>query len=85
MDPRTLWTNVSRTRFFLIPDGEPLPSGELPIRTITARETKVDDVSLFKFEVTEEEAKSWLRDEFGKMLDGARAAAERFTARLRGE
>ena len=62
-----------------------LPPGEFSITTITGRVIKVDEAALSPFEVTEEQAKAWLKDEFGKMLDGARAAVDRFVAKLRGE
>lgn len=81
----TLWTDSARTRFFLIPDDRQLPEGKFLIKTITGRVIKVEEGALSDFEVTEEQAKAWLKDEFGKMLDGARAAVDRFVAKLRGE
>ena len=81
----TLWTNPARTRFFVVPDGQEFPPGEFTICTTTGREAKVDEATLPGFEVTEDQAKSWVKEEFGKLLDGVRHAADGFVAKLRGE
>jgi hypothetical protein len=83
LSPYTLWSDTARTRFFLIPDDEQLPAGDFDLRTITGRHLQVDAAALAQFEISEHEAKAWLKGEFGKMLDGARAAADRFIERLR--
>jgi hypothetical protein len=83
LSPYTLWSDTARTRFFLIPDDEQLPPGEFDLRTITGRHLKVDAATLAQFEISEQEAKEWLKGEFGKMLEGARAAADRFIEKLR--
>jgi hypothetical protein len=76
--PLTLWNNPGRSRYFLIPDDAQLPPGEFDLHTLTGRKLKVDPASLAPFELSEEQAKEWLRAEFGKMLDDARAAVDRF-------
>jgi len=76
--PLTLWTDPERTRFFLLPDDCELPPGKFVLRTLTGRKLEVDAASLAAFELSEEQAKEWLRAEFGKMLDDARAAVDRF-------
>ncbi len=78
----TLWTDAARTRYFLIPDDKEFPSGDFTLRTLTGRKMKIEEGSLAEFELSEEEAKEWLRGEFGKMLDGARAAVDRFVKKL---
>jgi hypothetical protein len=79
----TLWANPMRSRFFLVPDEHPLPPGDFVLRTITGREQRVNSAALVPFEVSEEQAKEWLKDEFGKMLDSARGAVNRFVEKLR--
>jgi hypothetical protein len=44
---------------------------------------QVDEAGLLPFEVSEDQAKAWLKSEFGNFLDSARAAADRFIADLR--
>jgi hypothetical protein len=82
--PLTLWTNLDRTRFFLIPDEQQLSSGEFRIHTVTGRKFTVDPEALTSFEISENEAKSHLESEFSKMLDGAHSAVDRFIDRLGG-
>jgi hypothetical protein len=79
----TLWANTARRRFFLVPDEHPLPLGEFVLRTFTGREQRVDEAALAPYEVSEEQAKEWVKGEFGKTLDGARGAVNRFVERLR--
>jgi hypothetical protein len=80
--PVSLWTDPARTRFFLLPDDRQLPPGDFILRTLTGRELKVDPASLTAFELSEEQAKEWLKSEFGKLLDGARSAVDRFVQGL---
>lgn len=82
-EPCTLWTNPSRTRYFLLPDAQRFSPGPFLICTITGGRMEVGESQLRPFEVTEDQAKQWLKSEFGKVLDGARAAADRFIADLR--
>jgi hypothetical protein len=79
----TLWSNSVRSRFFLIPDDNSLPPGDFVLRTITGREQRVASAALAPFEVSEEQAKEWLKDEFGKILDNARGGVNRFLEKLR--
>src|SRR6516225_2755413 len=79
----TLWASYERSRFFLVSDDCPLSSGNFVLRTITGREQRVDPTAVAPFEVTEEEAKEWVKGEFGKILDNARGAVNRFLERLR--
>lgn len=85
LETRTLWTDPARTRYFRIPDDEPLPPGEFVLRTVTGRELRVDEGSLAAFEMGEAEAKEWVKAEFGEMLDGVRAGLERFVEKLKQE
>lgn len=85
LDASTLWSNPECTRFFLIPDSQELAPGDFPICTTTGRHAKVDESALSGLEITKDQAKAWVKEEFGKLLDGARQAADRFVARLRNE
>jgi hypothetical protein len=79
----TLWANHERSRFFLVPDHYVISLGDLVLRTITGREQRVDPTAAAPFEVSEEQAKEWVKDEFGQILDNARGAVNRFLEQLR--
>lgn len=80
----SLWTNPARTRYFLLRDVQNLAPGRFLICTLTGGRMEVDESELRAFEVTEDQAKQWLKSEFGKVLDDVRASADRFIADLRG-
>jgi len=79
----TLWTDPARTRYFRLPDGEQLPPGEFVLRTMTGRELRVEEAAAAAFEVSEAEAREWVKAEFGVMLDGVRAGLERLVEKLK--
>lgn len=81
-DPYTFWTGEGRSRFFLIPDDQQLPPGDFVLRTLTGREMRVAPSALAEFEVSEREAKEWLKGEFGKLLDSARSKIDGFVQKL---
>jgi len=83
MNGDTLWSDAARSRFFRVPDEKKLPPGDLILRTITGRVQRVDAIAVAPFEVTEEQAKEWVKGEFGKILDNARGSVNRFLERLR--
>ncbi|HEX7317544.1 MAG TPA: hypothetical protein VF297_26825 [Pyrinomonadaceae bacterium] len=80
---RNLWTDPARTRYFLLPDDPRLPPGEFVLRTVTGRELRVEEGAAAAFEVSEAEAREWVKAEFGEMLDGVRAGVERFVEKLK--
>jgi hypothetical protein len=80
----TLWSDTARSHFFLIPDEHPLPAGNFVLRTLTGREQRVDEAALTHYEIGEEQAKEWVKGEFGKILNNARGAVNRFVEKLRG-
>jgi hypothetical protein len=71
---KTLWSDSARIRHFLVPDSETLPSGDFILRTLTGRQQEVDPEALAPFEVTREQAKAWLKDQFGQVLQTAKGA-----------
>ncbi len=69
---KTLWSDLSRTRHFLVPDGEKLSSGNFILRTPTGQQLEVDPDALASYEVTREQAKAWLKEQFGQVLAEAK-------------
>ena len=63
-----LWSNPERSRFFLIPGDRQIPPGDFPLHTITGRQMKVEPNALTPFEVTRDEAKTWLNSQFGQVV-----------------
>ena len=74
----TLWTDISKTRYFLIPDDISLPNGDFLIRTTTGKKCQVDLEAVKEFEITKEEANAWLKDQFktvmGQLKTGLKAS-----------
>jgi len=56
-----------------------LPAGEFAIRTATGKHRKTGEAALQAFEISEEQATAWLKQQFGNFLDGLRGAAEGFS------
>ena len=71
---KTLLSDQTRTRHFLIPDNENLPSGDFILRTLTGRQQNVDPEALEPYEISQEQAKAWLKDQFGQVLQSAKGA-----------
>jgi hypothetical protein len=63
-----LWTNLERTRFFLIPEDQKLKTGELAIVTLSGGQRFVSTGSVVPFEVAEVEAVRWAKAELGDSL-----------------
>jgi hypothetical protein len=78
-----LWTDRERRRYFIIPDAAALAPGDLALHTLTGRAIRVEPTAAAAFEVDEAGATAWLKNEFGKLLDTTRAAADRFIERLK--
>jgi hypothetical protein len=80
-----LWTNASRTRYFLVPFGTDLPQGDLPILAFGGHELRVDPRALTRYEIGEAEAFAWTRTELNSVLrrlgDNLKSAVERSAAR----
>jgi hypothetical protein len=82
-ETRQLWSNEHRTRHFLIPADAELPPGDLRLRTAAGREMAVDEAAALPFEVTEEEAKRWAKEELSATLGELRGNTLAFVQRLR--
>ena len=68
----TLWSDMERSRFFLIPQDHQISPGEFSLRTITGRQIKVEPNALAPFEISREEAKIWLNSQFGQIVEEAK-------------
>lgn len=77
------YTTPDRTRHFLVPEEADLPEGALPLRTPSGRERTVDPEAVAPYEVTEAEAKAWLKDQLADVLGEARSGVLGFVGRLR--
>lgn len=71
---KTLWSDTRRSRFFLIPDDRELSRGNFELRTVTGRQRTADEANLEPFEVSQEEAKVWLKEQFSQMLTSAKTS-----------
>ncbi|MEM6253798.1 MAG: hypothetical protein AAF821_12830 [Cyanobacteria bacterium P01_D01_bin.156] len=69
---KTVWSNSERSRYFLIPDECELPAGDFQLRTTTGRQQTVDEAALTEYEISREEAKAWLKEQFGQILGSAK-------------
>jgi hypothetical protein len=84
-----LYTTPDRTRYFLVPDDVDLPPGDLTIRTCVGRERpgqerSVDAAAAASYEVSEDEARAWARDELEDVLGDVRERVLGFAERLKG-
>ena len=79
---QTLWSDVERSRFFLIPSDRQLPPGDFPLRTITGRQMEVEPQSLTPFEVTREEATAWLKSQLGNVIEEAKGKLINYFSQL---
>ena len=78
----TLWSDVERSRFFLIPGDRQIPPGDFPLRTITGRQMEVEPNALAPFEISREEAKTWLNSQFGQVLEEAKGKLTNYLRNL---
>lgn len=69
---QTLWSNHDRTRFFLIPDDREIPNGDFELKTVTGRQEYTFENTVVEFEISRDEAKQWLKEQFGELLSSVR-------------
>lgn len=71
------WSSVENPRrFYLVPDGEELPEGSFGISSLSGRTLSVDQARLERFEITEEQARQWARDQLGQALGEVKSAVD---------
>ena len=68
----TIWSDIDRSRFFLIPNDRQLPVGDFELRTVTGRKQQVEESAIIEFEISRDEAKIWLKEQFGEVLSSAK-------------
>jgi len=69
-----LWLDSTQTRYFLIPTRQKLPRGDFILHTIDGEEKKVNATVLTPFEITEEEANTYLQTEIEQVMEQAKNA-----------
>jgi ElaB/YqjD/DUF883 family membrane-anchored ribosome-binding protein len=74
----TVWTDSTRSHYFLIPDHQELPSGEFILYNLNGKEKKVDSTALTSFEIPDLEAKAYLQAEMSQALEEAKNAFSNF-------
>lgn len=78
-----LWTTPDRSRHFLVPEDADVRAGDLALRTASGRERTVAPDAVAPYEVSEAEAKAWLKGQLEDVLDEAKAGVLGFVGRLR--
>jgi|GEM_PF-5652712 len=73
-DGKTIWSDRTRTRHFVIPDDETLPTGDFVLRTTTGRQQQVDPDAAAPYEVSQDEAVEWLKSQLGQAVEDAKGA-----------
>nr|WP_294812518.1 hypothetical protein [uncultured Sphingomonas sp.] len=78
-----LWRTSDGTRHFILPDVATRPPGPLVIRSLAGDEAAVDPGWLGRYEVTENEAHAWAKQEFGIALGEIRRRIDAKLGRMR--
>lgn len=82
-DPATLWVTSDRRYRFLTPVDADLRPGATVLVDVTGRSRSVDLASIKQFEVSEQEARRWAREELGATLDDLKAGTYEVLAAAR--
>lgn len=78
-----IWSTADRERHFLIPNEADVPEGEFVLCTVVGRQKEVSEDAVLSYEVSEEEAKAWLKDQLGEVLGEAKNRLVDFAQKLR--
>lgn len=73
-DKRSLWTDSTKSHYFLIPDNEELPSGDFTLCKLNGEEKNVDSTAITSFKLAESEAKAHLQAEMNQAMEQAKTA-----------
>ena len=68
MSAENLWRSGDNSRNFIIPSSVTPHPGNLPIRSLSGEERTADESWLRRFEVSEQEAREWAKQELGDAL-----------------
>lgn len=80
--PRTLWRDEARRRFYLVPDGVELAAGPLVLRSGASRKIFVDETAAAPFEVSKDEARAFLDAKLDGFVGGVKRTVEDTLAKL---
>jgi hypothetical protein len=69
----TFWTDSKRSRYFLIPNNQKLTRGSFVIHTLTGAQKKVTQRAIAAFEISQNEAKTYLETEINQEIQQAKA------------
>jgi hypothetical protein len=79
-DESSLWSAADCSRWFLIQGSVAPPVGSTPIKSLSGESAVVDPDWLGPFEVTEDQARCWAKDQLGQTLEELKIGIdERFT------
>jgi hypothetical protein len=79
----TLWVSADRSRHFLVAEGHLFPDGSLEIGDLAGRRAHVSPAALAPYEITEEQARRWAKDQLGQTLDELKDGLDERLAQLR--
>ncbi|MBA4142857.1 MAG: hypothetical protein H0X43_07595 [Nitrosospira sp.] len=72
-DDKVLWSDLARSRYFLIPREHSMPIGDFIIRGGLSRQKQIELDAIIRFEIAGEEAKAWLDSQFEHVLEKAKS------------
>lgn len=79
----SLWRTKDRGRWFLLPDDTAAAPGELAIKSLSGHSADVDPAWAGPFEVSEEQARRWAKDQLSHTLDELKHGFDERLADLR--
>jgi hypothetical protein len=79
----TVWSTEDRSRWFLVPDDLPAVPGTLRVRSLEGRSAQIDADWLAPFQVTEDQARRWAKDQLGQTLGELKQGLDDTLAGLR--
>lgn len=65
----SLWIDSTRSRYFLIPENQNIPTGDFILFNLTGKIKTVSPTALVSFEITEEEARAFLETELNQLME----------------
>ncbi len=68
-EKHSLWLDYTRTRYFLIPDNQNIPTGDFILFNLTGKKKTVALTAIASFEITEEQAMAYLETELNQLIE----------------
>lgn len=78
-----LWSTVSAERWYLIPNGTRVAEGSATLRDRAGHVMNADAFALVPFEITQDQALHWAKDELGQTLEDLKHGIDERLANLR--